>query len=173
METKLVDNQNLDVGSMKIEELAKMFQTHLDYFEKWIANLGITNEDIEYALKNFSKRQRFSLVVDNLKPLRYLVDYPFLLSNVHAMNVEDIKRLKPSVFSEHHGQLRFADDLWNTKNNRALPYQQYNAEAFYVLRHTSLKADIKFVQKLFRRSISHHTYPKAKEKLRFLVSKLS
>lgn len=146
--------------------LAKQFNTHAHCFIEWVDTLLITQAQIEYALAMFDKRQRFELICRKFQPQDYFIDYPLLLKPVWEMSGSDVKGLQPSIYSAHLSQLRQADDIDDKTSGRAFPYQQYDADAFIALRNITKKADEKFVRQLFRRSISHHTYPAAKQKLK-------
>lgn len=156
--------------SVNVRELSSQFGTHENYFEQWVLELQISSEEINYAIEIFDKRTRFKIVSGHLKPSSYLIDYPFLLGQMHTMEVDLIQSLPDSVYSQHLTQLKRADNINNRIRNRSFPYQDYYAEAFCAIRHLKTKSELMFVRGMFTRSISHHSYVAAKQKLHNLVN---
>jgi len=152
-----------------IEQLAKEFGTHDHYINLWITSLNITEEEISFSLASLDKMQRRTLMSEYLRPLPYLIEYPQLLNSVGYIDTDTIKSLPESIYNLHLEQLKIADSINDKINNRTYPYQSYDAEVFCTLRNSRKTTEISFIKKMFTRSISHHSYPKAKQKLRELT----
>jgi hypothetical protein len=147
------------------QELAKDFGTHDYCIESWINGLKITATEIDFALSHFDKYQRRTIMSEKFRPVPYLVEYPELINNVQRIGIDNIKKLPESVYMAHLEQLKESDRLDDSINNRAFPYNSYDAEVFCTLRHSTKKTDVKFIKGMYGRSIGHHSYPGAKRKL--------
>lgn len=158
---------------MTLEELASSFGTHDYIIEKWVNNLQITQDEIVFALANLDKRQRFNLMLQKLRPAPYLLEHPELIAQIQTVDVEKIKALPEDVYLTHFKQLQEADKIDDEVNKRQFPYSSYDAQVFCTLRHVKSKSDIKFIKGMFARRISHHSYPKARQKLSALALKFA
>jgi hypothetical protein len=148
-----------------IEQLVKEFGTHENYIQQWIEELDITTTEINFALANFDKQQRRSIMSSLIRPSKYLASHHKLIKCVNFTDIEDIKNLPANIFNEHLAQLKLADSLNDKINNRSFPYNSYDAELFIIFRNATKKTDIAFAKRMYPRRISHHTYPAAKKKL--------
>lgn len=148
-----------------LQEIAQAFGTHDHCIEYWVNQLKITANEIDFVLTHFDKRQRRTIMLECLRPMPYLVEHPELINHVQQIGVDNIKNLPESVYIAHLAQLKEADSINDTINKRSFPYNSYDAEVFCALRHSTKKIDIKFIKGMFGRSISHHSYPDAKQKL--------
>jgi hypothetical protein len=152
------------------EQMASQFNTHDHYFEEWVEKLRVSEDEILYALNCLNKNARFKLICKHLKPMSYLADYPDLLKSVHEMDANAVKALPENIFQLHLAQLTVADAFDDARSKRHYPYQSYDAQAFYGLRVLNKKTDLKFIKQMFVRSISHHAYPSAMDKLKRITS---
>lgn len=148
-----------------LQQLALDFGTHEHSIESWLNNLKINENEIEFALNNFNKYQRRTIMIQKLRPMPYLVEHPELIDHVQRIGADKIKNLPEPVYITHLQQLKESDRISDKINNRSFPYNDYDAEIFCTLRHVTKKTDITFIKKMFGRSISHHSYPEAKRKL--------
>ncbi|MDC8832844.1 hypothetical protein [Alteromonas gilva] len=153
------------MGTLSLQELASEFGTHDHCLESWMSSLSITDNEIAFALAQFTKDQRRTIIIECIRPAQYLVDHPELINHVQRIGVDAIKALPVNVYEAHLAQLKETDQINNSINLRRFPYQDYDAEVFCTLRHAKKKTDIDFIKKMFGRSISHHSYPAAKRKL--------
>lgn len=156
-----------------INKLAELFGTHNHCIQLWIDNLNITEDEIEFAIVNFTKAQRFKFITEYIRPSEYLLDHPELIDHVQRIGVDNIKSLPESVFLQHLEQLQNADRIGDLINKRSFPYNDYDAQVFLGLRHAENTSDIKFIKRMFGRSISHHTYPNARQKLNKMCQQLT
>ncbi len=154
---------------MDMNELATSFGTHTHCIERWINTLNISQDEIAFTIENFVKSQRRSIMVKKLRPAQYLVDHSELIEHVQQIPLEVIKAIPEDVYLAHLSALEIADRNDDKINNRTFPYNSYDAEVFKAYRHLTKQADIKFVRRMFGRSISHHSYRAAKQKLSLLV----
>jgi hypothetical protein len=150
---------------LSLQQLASEFGTHDYCIESWINNLKVSKTEIDFALNHFDKYQRRTIMSEKLRPMPYLVEHSELINHVQRIGVDNIKNLPESVYIDHLEQLKESDRIDNKVNNRGFPYSSYDAEVFCALRHSTKKADVKFIKGMFGRSISHHSYPGAKRKL--------
>jgi hypothetical protein len=153
-----------------LKEIAAAFGTHDYCIERWVNSLSITNDDIEFALTYFDKRQRFNILCKCLRPTEYLVEHPELISYIYEIDADVIKALPDDIFRKHHSALLLADKVLSERNQKVYPYNDYNAEAFCALRYATKKTDISFIKRMYVRSISHPSYPKARQKLTGLAN---
>ena len=159
----------MNIGKFSFEAIASEFGTHAHCIERWVVNLDIKEEDIELALSGFTKRQRHSMMIEYLKPSQLLIDNAELINHVQRVPLEVIKGLSESDFEEHLSALKNADNISDRLNKRAFPYNSYDSEVLLSLRKATKKGDLKFIRQMFVRKISHHSYPKARVKLRELA----
>jgi hypothetical protein len=152
-----------------LQELASEFGTHDYCIESWINKLKVTKAEIDFALTHFDKSQRRTIMSEYFRPMAYLAKHTELINHVQRIGVENIKNLPEAVYLAHLEQLKESDRIDDCINNRSNPYNSYDAEVFCALRHSTKKAEIRFVQGMFGRSISHHSYTNAKRKLSVMV----
>ena len=158
---------------MTLQQLASAFGTHDYCIESWINNLKLSKAEIDLALNQLDKMQRRTIMVEKLRPMPYLVEHPELINHVQRIGVDNVKALPVSVYEAHLEQLKESDRIDDNINKRSFPYNSYDAEVFIALRHSTKKADIKFVKEMLGRSISHYSYPGAKRKLCLLAKSLA
>lgn len=156
-----------------LQELANKFGTHDYCIESWVLSLNIVEAEIDFALAHFDKNQRRSIMTHSMRPAPYLKEHPELIEYVQRIGVDNIKALPQDVFEAHLKQLKIADSIDDEVNKRAYPYNSYDAHVFNSYRHATKKTDITFIERLYGRSISHHSYRAAMDKLRVLSRQLA
>ncbi len=150
---------------LTIEQLAIEFGTHNHCIEIWMNELQISEKEIEFTLEHFGREQRRSIMNAKIRPMLYLVEYPWLIEHPNRMVLQDIKDLPSNVYKMHLDQLKLADKIDDKLSRRTFPYNEYTAEVFFAFRNLTKKTELDFVRKMFARSISHSSYPAAKLKL--------
>ena len=153
---------------MEAAIIGKAFGAEVFAIESWIEKVKPDPTLLQKSIKKLNKRQGFKMVVGKLAPKEYLFSKTELLEYTPNILPECVKGLSEEVFLAHLEQLRNADDI---ETDRKFPYDSYNAEAFIVFRYSKKNAELKFAKQMFIRSISHHSFPVARLKLRDLANK--
>lgn len=143
--------------------IQKTWGVEASYAKKWAEHAQVeTCVPLLYRLLDeLTKQQGFHLVCADLTLGAYLVEFPELLNYTHTLDPDFVKSLPERVYQAHLANLKQADNKER---------QGIDAPAFAVLRTSKRKTDIKFVVKMFYRSLSHSSYPAALRKLHTMAA---